>query len=181
MACHYDESSECAHVSMNEVARYRTERTLVGLQKGVGASHQYSRVNEKRIGWGEVVTGIVVDLAIGAHSSRASWAHSQVAIFRRPISTLLGHCMKVKRHETPLSRANFTLKSKTTTLELNVIARGQSKESQAWRWTSYGNNHGDWRRAVQQAAIRIGRVWRVSFLFSFNFPNGSPIIMWAAE
>ena len=30
MACHYDESSECAHVSINEEACYRTERTLMG-------------------------------------------------------------------------------------------------------------------------------------------------------
>ena len=28
-ACHYDESSECAHVSITEVACYRTERTFV--------------------------------------------------------------------------------------------------------------------------------------------------------
>ena len=29
-AFHYDESSECAHVSINEVVCYRTERTLMG-------------------------------------------------------------------------------------------------------------------------------------------------------
>ena len=28
--CHYDESSKCADVSINEVACYRTERTLLG-------------------------------------------------------------------------------------------------------------------------------------------------------
>ena len=27
--CHYDESSDCAHVSINEIACYRTERTLM--------------------------------------------------------------------------------------------------------------------------------------------------------
>ena len=57
MACHYDESLECAHVSINEVACYRTERTMVGCadppSKGVGAPNQCSRVNEKRSGWGE--------------------------------------------------------------------------------------------------------------------------------
>ena len=45
------------HVSINEVACYRTERTLMGaptpLEGGVGAPHQSSRVNEKRSGWGE--------------------------------------------------------------------------------------------------------------------------------
>ena len=57
LACHYDESSECAHVSINEVACYRTKRTLMGCAdhpfKGVGAPHQCFRVNRKRIGWGE--------------------------------------------------------------------------------------------------------------------------------
>ena len=46
------------HVSINEVACYRTERTLIGCanppSKGIGAPHQCSRVNEKRSGWGEL-------------------------------------------------------------------------------------------------------------------------------
>ena len=29
-ACHYCESSKCAHVSINEVTCYRTESTLMG-------------------------------------------------------------------------------------------------------------------------------------------------------
>ena len=57
LACHYDESSECAHVSISEVACYRTERTLMGcadpLRRGIGAPHQCSRVNEQRSDWGE--------------------------------------------------------------------------------------------------------------------------------
>ena len=48
------------HVSINEVACYRLERTLMGcadpLRRGVGAPHQCScsRVSKKRSGWGEV-------------------------------------------------------------------------------------------------------------------------------
>ena len=48
------------HVSINEVACYRTERTLAGCSdpasKGVGAPHQCPRFNQKRRGWGEFVT-----------------------------------------------------------------------------------------------------------------------------
>ena len=43
------------HVSINEVACYRSERTLMGFaeppSKGVGAPHQCSRVNEHQSGW----------------------------------------------------------------------------------------------------------------------------------
>ena len=49
----HDESSVCAGVSINEVACYRTKRTLMGCpphspSKGVGAPNQCSRVNETR-------------------------------------------------------------------------------------------------------------------------------------
>ena len=44
------------HVSINEVACYRTERTLMGctdpLRRGLGTPHQCSRVNEHRSDWG---------------------------------------------------------------------------------------------------------------------------------
>ena len=50
-ACHYYESSECAHVSINEAACYRTKRTLVGCadfpSTGVCARRQCSRGNKK--------------------------------------------------------------------------------------------------------------------------------------
>ena len=58
---HYCESSEFAHVSINEVASYRTKITLMGCagtplegRRGVGDPHQCPRVNEKRSGWGEL-------------------------------------------------------------------------------------------------------------------------------
>ena len=50
--CHYDESSECAHVSINEVACYRTERTLMGCADpnpfwpGRSTSSQCPRANQ---------------------------------------------------------------------------------------------------------------------------------------
>ena len=60
---HYDKSSEYAAARQHkvaEVACYRIEGTLMGCadppSKGVGASHQCSRLNKKRSGWGESVT-----------------------------------------------------------------------------------------------------------------------------
>ena len=56
-ACHYDASSECAHVSTHsiaEVACYRLERALMGCR----GCHQCHRINGKQSGWGGgVVTG----------------------------------------------------------------------------------------------------------------------------
>ena len=50
------------HVSINEVACYRTERVLVRCvdppSKEVGAPHQYPRINEKHSGWGVIVTDL---------------------------------------------------------------------------------------------------------------------------
>ena len=58
--CHYDESSECVHVSINETAFYQTERVLMRCadpaSKGFGAPQQCPRCNQKRSGWGEFVT-----------------------------------------------------------------------------------------------------------------------------
>ena len=64
LACHYDESSECAHVvGINEVACYRTERTLMGcadpLLRGSvhlegGSAHPISVLEltkDKVVGW----------------------------------------------------------------------------------------------------------------------------------
>lgn len=54
VACRGYESSECAHVSIHEVACCQIEGTLLGYVDPVFqracASHQYSRVNEKRSG-----------------------------------------------------------------------------------------------------------------------------------
>ena len=54
-ACHYSESSECAHVSINEVACYRTERTLIvvlptPLLTWASAPRQCPQATEKRSG-----------------------------------------------------------------------------------------------------------------------------------
>ena len=60
------------HVSINEVACYRTERTLMGcadpLEGGSAHPHQCSRVNKNRTGWGELSLACVRSVAFHATS-----------------------------------------------------------------------------------------------------------------